>query len=251
MTGNRQAIAEQDRRSPARLTCGRGRPNTLAVDIRWGRNRPLFWRGKRGLLVSNNPRLPIAARTPRSLAGESKDSGAEIGCTRTAAPFPTHQRARQAVCGLCPNCPAAIDCAHTVQTHPPATCGKARLAAICGPRPHDRKSHDGRSDGTSAAANLTFNLVRIEQYRGRARGNQASGATQEFQRNAYVFQAKDRCGVVGTGDKIASSIGDLLISFRAFSLRIQAAFQSGAALTRKSWASVFWRGTLRKSWADR
>jgi hypothetical protein len=111
----------------------------------------------------------IAARTPSSLAGESRDSFAGIGRTKTAGSAQTHQRTRQAVCGPCPNTPAVTAFAHTVPTHRNGAGGKARNAAIFGIWPHDGKSREG--DLHARAILLVPTLeVRKACARGRARG---------------------------------------------------------------------------------
>jgi hypothetical protein len=67
------------------------------------------------------------------------------------------------------NARAAVDLAHTVPTHLPVMCKYARNCSVSGVWPHDRISWEGVFGGTSARANLTFNLGRIEQYRPGAR----------------------------------------------------------------------------------
>jgi hypothetical protein len=152
---NQTTVDEQDGRSPARLTCQAGCNRTTS------RVRCIELIIRSCALASNNPHLPITARTPPSLAGESMDSFAGLDRTNTAARSQTHQRTRQGICRPCSNEPAATANADTVQTRQPATCGKARFAGISAHRPHDGKSRKGRSGnfGTaSARANLTINL---------------------------------------------------------------------------------------------
>jgi hypothetical protein len=79
----------------------------------------------------------IEARPASGLAGESRRSFAAIDRTETAGSWQTHQRTRQAICRACSNTPAVTASADTVQTRQPATCGSARIAALCGDRPHD------------------------------------------------------------------------------------------------------------------
>jgi hypothetical protein len=87
---HRQAIAEQDDRSPNRLTCETGCKNEGCIELII----------RSCVLASNNPRLPIAARPPRSPASESRDSFAGIDHTKTAGSAKTHQRTRQGLCGI-------------------------------------------------------------------------------------------------------------------------------------------------------
>jgi hypothetical protein len=87
---------EQDDRSPTRPTCGKP----------WGRGRHRMickgcWKDlitRSCVCASNNPRLPIAARPPHSLAARVTRAFAAAGHTITAASANTHQRTRQAAC---------------------------------------------------------------------------------------------------------------------------------------------------------
>jgi hypothetical protein len=215
---NQTTVDKQHDRSPARLTCGRG--------CNWGRldsphhpHESVANRNRQIINASTAEQLSgkrqIKSTRPPDLAERVRRSFAEIGRTKTVGSARTHQRTRQRLCGPYSNATAATDPADTVQTRHPATCVKAWNAAISAPRPHDRKSHAGRSKGIYArVANQAFHSVEAveacepEQQPGQRR-NLRFGEMPEIGR-----QTTRRGGGVG-GKNREPAIIDLSSPFRA------------------------------------
>jgi hypothetical protein len=159
---------------------------------------------------------------PQHLTGEN-----------TAASTRTHQRSPQGICRACSNEPAATAGAHTLPTRLPATCGNARIPALCGARSRDGQSDAGRSNGP-LHARVALQASTLEVRKTRARARQRRNV--ETRRNAWDCRAKDRGGV-GVGPNLLDRpILDLSMRYSAALAEIRSgpAFQNLAAAFPKN-----------------